>query len=129
VVRDINDLAPAFEAATTQRAAALLTAPGPIILTYHPRIVELAAAHRLPAMYHIRDFVAAGGLLAYGANAIDLWRRLATYVDKILKGARPADLPVEQATTFDFFVNLATAQALGLTIPPSILMQATEVIH
>ena len=129
VVRDLNDLAPAFEAATTQRAAALLTAPGPIILTYHPRIVELAAAHRLPAMYHIRDFVAAGGLLAYGANAIDLWRRLATYVDKILKGARPADLPVEQATTFDFFVNLATARALGLTIPPSILMQATEVIH
>jgi len=129
VVRDPNDLDPAFEEAMSQHADALLTAPGPIILSYHPRIVELAAAHRLPAMYHLRDFVAAGGLLAYGANAVELWRRLATYVDRILKGAKPADLPVEQPTKFDFFINLKAAQALGLTIPQAVLQQATEIIQ
>ena len=80
-------------------------------------------------MFAVGEFVEAGGLLAYGPSLSDSFRRAATYVDKILKGARPADLPVEQATTFDFFVNLATARALGLAIPPSILMQATEVIQ
>ena len=89
----------------------------------------LAARARLPAMYIRRDFVDAGGLMSYGTDFSALWRRAAAYVDKILKGARPADLPVEQPTKFDFVVNLRTAQALGLTIPPSVLQQATELIQ
>jgi len=129
VVRGPEDVGPAFQAAAAQHADALLVVPGPIILTYHPGIVAQAAAQRLPAIYYSRDFVTAGGLMAYGANTLVLWRRLATTVDKILKGTKPSDVPVEQATMFDFFINLKTAQALRLTIPPSVLQQATEVIQ
>ena len=89
----------------------------------------LAAHYRWPAAFSFPEFAPAGGLLAYGANRPDLFHRAATYVDKILKGAKPADLPVEQPTKFDFIVNLKTAQALGLTIPSSVLQQATEVIQ
>ena len=93
------------------------------------RIVELAGASRLPAVYQAREFVVVGGLMSYGANLPDLIRRSAGYVDKILRGAKPADLPVEQPTLFEFLINLRTARGLGLTIPPTLLARADEVIE
>ena len=93
------------------------------------RIVDLAAKHRLPSMSMAKEFVELGGLIAYGASITDLLRRSATYVDKVLKGANPADLPVEQPTKFDLVINLKTGKALGLTIPPTILLQADRVIE
>ncbi len=93
------------------------------------RIIELAAQHHLPVSYVQRECAEAGGLMAYDANQAASYRNVATFVSKILKGAKPADLPIEQATTFDFVINLKTAQALGLTIPQSVLQQATEVIQ
>jgi putative tryptophan/tyrosine transport system substrate-binding protein len=92
-------------------------------------IAELAAKHRLPAIYRSMEYIEAGGLMAYGTNYPDLYRRAATYVDKILKGARPADLPIEQPTKFELIINLKTAKALGLTIPPPLLLRADEVIQ
>jgi putative ABC transport system substrate-binding protein len=92
-------------------------------------MADLAARSRLPVMYGWREWVVAGCLMSYGPSRPDVLRRAATYVDKILKGAKPADLPVEQATTFEFVINLKTAQALGLTIPPSLLLQVTDVIR
>jgi putative tryptophan/tyrosine transport system substrate-binding protein len=93
------------------------------------RVLTLAAVHRLPAIYYSRDWVQEGGLMSYGPSLPDMARRAAAYVDKILKGAKPADLPVEQPMTFELVINLKTAQALGLTIPPSVLFQATEVLR
>jgi putative tryptophan/tyrosine transport system substrate-binding protein len=119
----------AFAAMTRAHAEALVVLGDTMFRLHGSRLAELAAEHRLPAMYQVRAFVEAGGLLYYGANLLDQVRRAATYVDKILKGAKPADLPVEQPMKFEFVINLKTAQALGLTIPPSLLFQATEVIR
>ena len=112
-----------------ERAEALFHFPSTMLFSERRRIVELAATHRLPAMFNSREFVQLGGLAAYGANLNDLWRRTATYVDKILKGAKPADLPVEQPTKFELLINLKTAKALGLPVPPIMLARADEVIE
>ena len=119
----------AFRVAMRQRAEALITLRNPMIVVHKSRVVELAAKGRLPAMYDDREFVEAGGLMAYGANLDDLYRRAATYVDKILKGARPADLPIERTTKFELVINLKTAKALGLAIPSSLLLRADHVIE
>jgi ABC-type uncharacterized transport system substrate-binding protein len=123
------DLDGLFSTATRERADALLIPPGPVLYRHRTRVVDLAALSRLPAMYFTREFVGAGGLMSYGPSEPDNWRRAAAYVDKILKGAKPADLPVEQPTTFELVINLKTAQALGLTISPAFLFQADEVIR
>ena len=114
---------------TRARAGALTVLTSVMFVNERRRLVELAAKNRLPAVYPQRDFVDAGGLMSYGANGPDLFRRAATYVDKILKGAKPADLPVEQPTKFELIINLKAAKALGLTIPPSLLQRADEVIQ
>jgi putative ABC transport system substrate-binding protein len=100
-----------------------------ITLPHARRVAEQAAASRLPAMYLIKPYVEAGGLISYNADIVDMWRRAAVYVDKILKGVKPADLPVEQANKFELVINLKTAKALGLTIPPSLLARADEIIQ
>ena len=112
-----------------QQAQALVVSADPIIGRKRRQITEFAAKHRLPAMYGMREFVDAGGLMAYGPSVSDMFRRAAEYVDKILKGAKPADLPIEQPTKFELVVNLKTARALGITIPQSILVRADEVIR
>ena len=114
---------------TTERAGALIVFPSPMLYTERRRIVDLAAKHRLPAIYAWREPVEAGGLMSYGASIPDLYRRAATHVDKILKGAKPADLPVEQPTKFELIINLKNAKALRLTIPQSVLVRADEVIQ
>jgi putative tryptophan/tyrosine transport system substrate-binding protein len=129
VVRGPEEFDNAFLAMTQQGAGALIVLHNTLFLTHRSRIAELAATHRLVAMYARREYVEAGGLLAYGENRANLWRRAATYVDKILKGARPADLPVEQPAKFELVINLKTAQALGLTILPTLLFQADKVIR
>ena len=111
----------AFSDMTRARAGALTVLPSTMFFSERRRLVDLAAKNRLPAVYPLREFVDAGGLMSYGPNLADLFRRAATYVDKILKGAKPADLPVEQPTKFELVINLKTAKALGLTIPPSLL--------
>ena len=125
---DADGIDSAFSAMTRERAGALVVRPNPIFLQNRTRIVMLAAKNRLPAMYTSQDYVEAGGLMSYGANNADLWRRSATYVDKILKGAKPADLPVEQPMKFEFVINLQTAKQIGLTIPQSVLFRADKVI-
>jgi putative ABC transport system substrate-binding protein len=128
-IRDSQEIEGAFAAMTKARAGALLVLAHPVIYAHGRRIVDLAAQNRLPAVYPYRDLVEAGGLMAYEANAPAMFRRASIYVDKILKGAKPADLPVEQPTKFDLVINLKTAKALGLTIPQSLLMRAEEVIQ
>jgi putative tryptophan/tyrosine transport system substrate-binding protein len=119
----------AFSDMTRARAGALAVLGSAIFNSERRRLVDLAAKHRLPTVYTSRDFVDAGGLMAYGRSLADSFRRAAAYVDKILKGAKPADLPVEQPTTFELIINLKTAKALGLTIPPSLLQRADQVIE
>jgi putative ABC transport system substrate-binding protein len=118
-----------FQAAATARAEALDILASVFFNAHKARLVGLAAKYRLPTMYEHSDFVRAGGLVSYGPSIADLFRRAATYVDKILKGARPGDLPVEQPTRFELFINLKTAKSLGLTIPESFLLRADEVIE
>ena len=127
--RTAGDLDTAFAAATRARAGALFVMPAPLFVTHLKRIAELATTHRLPAMFHLREFAEAGGLVTYGPDRTDLFRRAAVYVDKILKGAKPADLPIEQATKLVLVINLKTAKALGLTIPPSLLLRADQVVE
>jgi putative tryptophan/tyrosine transport system substrate-binding protein len=128
-VRSPSDLPKAFDAIATERSDAMIVEGDPLLVSHRRSIVEFAAAHRLPAMYGLRDFVDAGGLIAYGASIFGIWRRVASYVDKILKGAKPADLPVEQPTEFEVVLNLKTAKTLGLVMPQMILARADEVIE
>jgi ABC-type uncharacterized transport system substrate-binding protein len=123
-----NDLEPAFSAIKREPAHALSVLSNAVTTTYRTWIVDLAGKSRLPAMYPDRESVEAGGLMSYAANLSDMYRRAATYVDKILKGSKPADLPVEQPTKFEFIINLKAAKQIGLTIPPNVLARADKVI-
>jgi putative ABC transport system substrate-binding protein len=128
-VNDAGDLPGAFTAMQRERAQALDVRASPFSTENAKRIVELAAQHRLPAMYDVRSFVEAGGLVSYGPTTLEIFRRAAFYVDRILKGAKPADLPIEQPTKFELVINLKVAKALGLTIPPALLVRADQVIE
>jgi len=123
------DIDRAFSDMTRARAGALTVLGSTMFISERRRLVDLAAKNRLPAVYSAREYVGAGGLMSYGANSADLHRRAATYVDKILKGTKPGDLPVEQPTKFDLVINLKTAKALGLTMPQSLLQRADQVIE
>ena len=127
-VLEPKDVETAFRAATKERAEGVLTLGSINVVSQRAQIVELAAKYRLPAIYHNSQFAEAGGLIFYGVNIFDLERRAVTYVDKILKGSKPADLPVEQPTTFEFIVNLKAAKQIGVTIPPNVLVRADKVI-
>jgi putative ABC transport system substrate-binding protein len=128
-LRRPEELVDAFAQAVRARADAILVAPNPFFNAQRDRLIALAAQHRLPAIYEFRDFVEAGGLMCYGADNREVYRRVAHYVDKILKGAKPADLPIEQPTKFELVINLKTAKGLGLIIPPSVLARADQVIE
>ena len=112
-----------------ENVGAVIVGAAPFFSLRRPQLAELAIRYRMPSIFGNRAYVEAGGLISYGPDINDIWRRAASYVDKILKGAKPADLPVEQPTKFDLVVNLKTAQALGLTLPQEVLMQATEVLQ
>ena len=128
-VRSPNEFGKAFEDATRAHAGALVVAPSVVNAANLKRIADLAVKHRLPSIFHRREFADSGGLVAYGVDRSDMFRRAATYVDKILRGAKPADLPIEQPTKFELVLNLKTARAIGLTIPPSLLIRADHVIE
>jgi putative ABC transport system substrate-binding protein len=128
-VRAPNELEGAFAAMTRGRAGAFIHAPSELFFAYRRRLLDLAAKSRLPGVGDTPDFVDAGGFMSYGPNLPQLFRRAATYVDKILKGAKPADLPIEEPTKFELVINLKTAKALGLTIPSSLLQRADQVIE
>lgn len=128
-LRDADDLDRAFAAMTHERANGLLLLPSPVLFTARRRIVELAATHKLPSIGNARQYAELGGLLSYGTSIVDLYRRGAGYADRILKGARPADLPVQQPMRFEFVINLKTAKALGIMIPKIVMFRADEVIE
>jgi putative ABC transport system substrate-binding protein len=128
-VRRVDDFEGAFLTALRARADALIVFADTVLLTYRARVADFAAKNRLPGMYAHSDYMDAGGRMSYGPNVADMYRRAATYVDKILKGARPGDLPIEQPTKFELVINLKTAKALGLTIPPSRVGRADQVIE
>jgi putative ABC transport system substrate-binding protein len=123
-----KDIETAFQAARNGRAEAVLVLGSSVLLLQRTQVVELVGRNRLPAIYSQREFLDAGGLMTYGPNFADLWRHAATYVDKILKGAKPADLPVERPKRFELMINLKTAKQIGLTIPPNVLARADRVI-
>ncbi|MFZ1058456.1 MAG: ABC transporter substrate-binding protein [Candidatus Rokuibacteriota bacterium] len=127
--RGPNEFDGAFAAMAKERVGALLVIADSMFILHRTQLADLAARSRLPAMYGYREHPEAGGLMSYGSSLRDLWRRAATFVDKILKGAKPGDLPVEQPTKFELVINLKTAKALGLTIPQSVLIRADEVIR
>ncbi len=124
-----KDIETAFRAASKGRADAVLALSSFVIISQRTQIADLAIKSRLPAIYPWPEFVQDGGLMTYGANSADLFRRAATYVDKILKGAKPADLPVEQPKKFEFIINLKAAKQIGLTIPPNVLARADRIIR
>ena len=128
-VRGPKDIETAFREASKGRADGVLALGGPVLVSQRTQIADLAVKSRLPAIYWRSDFVEAGGLMSYGVSLNDLDRRAATYVDKILKGAKPADLPVEQPKKFEFIINLKAAKQIGLTIPPNVLVRADKVIR
>jgi putative ABC transport system substrate-binding protein len=127
-VRELPEIDRAFVEIGKERGG-FVVPPSPFLFTNRSHITQLAAKHRVPAIYGFRGFADVGGLMSYGLNLPDVWRRAATYVDKVLKGAKPADLPVEQPTKFEFILNLKTAKALGLTIPSSLLLRADQIIE
>jgi putative ABC transport system substrate-binding protein len=127
-VRGLDDFDSAFARAKREGAQALITSPGPLINTHQRRVLDFAAKNRLPAMYSTSEFVEAGGLMSYAPSYTDLFRRAADFVDKILKGTKPADIPVEQPTKFEFIVNLKVAEQIGLAIPTKVLARADKVI-
>ena len=128
-IRGAGEIEDVLRAASGARAGALLVSAAGILFANAQRFTELAARRRLPAMYELREYVEAGGLIAYGPDINDIWRRAAVFVDKILKGAKPGDLPVEQPTKFELVINLKTAKALGLTVPQSLIGRADEIIQ
>jgi putative ABC transport system substrate-binding protein len=127
-VKGADDFQRVFETAKNAGAQALTSVPSPLLFTHRALIFDFVAKNRIPAMYSTSDFVEAGGLMSYGPDILDNWRRAATFVDKILKGAKPADLPVEQPIKFEFVINLKAAKQIGLTIPPNVLARADKVI-
>jgi putative ABC transport system substrate-binding protein len=127
-VQGLSDIVPVFRAVSQWKAEAVLILGGPVLNSNRTQVVELAVKNRLPATYNVPDFVEVGGLMNYGVSFADLYRRAATYVDKILKGAKPADLPIEQPTKFELVINLKAAKQIGLTIPPNVLARADRVI-
>jgi putative ABC transport system substrate-binding protein len=128
-VRDLEEIQRAFDALAKGRADALIVLPHPVTFAHRRRIVDMAATNKLPGMYPWAEFAEAGGLMAYAASRPDMFWRSATYVDKILKGAKPADLPVEQPTKFELVINLQTARVLGLTIPAALRLRADQLIE
>jgi putative ABC transport system substrate-binding protein len=128
-VRDVNEIEAAIGAIGRQRGGGLMCLPDPFLNVHRKLIVDFAARYRLPAVYSQRFFATAGGLMSYGVDVTDLWRRAVPYVDRILKGTRPGDLPVQQPTKFEFVINLRAANALGLDVPPTLLARADEVIE
>jgi putative ABC transport system substrate-binding protein len=127
--RDVKEIDRAFAALTKGRAEALIVLPDPVFVAQHSRIAAFAARSRLPSVSGSRGYAEEGGLITYGPDFFELGRRTAAYVDRILKGAKPGDLPIEQATKFELAINLKTAKALGLTIPSSLLQRADQVIE
>jgi putative ABC transport system substrate-binding protein len=127
-VRGHQDIETAFREARKGRAGAVLVLASPVSISHPKQVAELAAKNRLPTMYWSSEFVAAGGLMSYSVSIIDLYRRAATYVDRILKGAKPAEIPVEQPTKFELIINLKAAKQIGLTVPPNVLVRADKVI-
>jgi ABC-type uncharacterized transport system substrate-binding protein len=128
-VRSAEDIEPAFDAATRAKTGVMMITQSAPITTYSKRIVDLAAKHRLPLMYPQREWPDRGGLMSYGANIDNSYRQLASYVDRILKGAKPAELPVERSTKLELVINLKTAKQIGLTIPPNVLARADRVVR
>jgi len=128
-VRRPNDFEPAFDSAARERAGGLIVLRSPTTDNVRKRIADLAIKSRVPAIHNDRGFVEAGGLMSYGPDLNDLYRRAATYVDRILKGTNPGDLPVEQPTKFEFVINLKAAKQIGVTIPPNVLARADKVIR
>jgi putative ABC transport system substrate-binding protein len=128
-IRNVDEIDAGLQAAVQANAQAIVTMDDPVVQSQRERIVAFAMRQRLPVMSEFRPATEAGALMSYGPNQIDLWRRAADYVDKILKGAKPADIPVEQPTKFELVINLKTAKALGITIQPGVLAIADEVIE
>ena len=129
LVRNAEDIERAIEALAQEPNGGLIVVASPLMASHRELIISLAARHRVPAVYHFRFFVTSGGLASYGIDNIDLFRRAAGYVDRILKGEKPADLPVQNPTRYELVINLKTANALGLEVPPSLLARADEVIE